>query len=296
MAQLKEIVFGNRGRLAAVILTAVLGASLLVIASSRLGPGPLSTTCTFTLAAGTRTLTSDCTTNTTILVGNGETLDGAGHLITANDPAGGHFVGGIISNAGSVAHVQNLRVTAYGLADVCDGGADRLRGILFDGASGSILNNEVTNINQGASGCQEGNGIEVRNAPFDGSHPNPLQVTIADNVVTGYQKTGILANGDVFAEITGNTVVGAGPVPYIAQNGIQVGFGATGEVRGNDISGNEYTGCSKTDARETGCTPWVSTALLLYDVDANTVRRSDNSFRDNQQNLVMVTSESLAHP
>lgn len=53
----------------------------------------------------------------------------------------------------------------------------RLRGILFDGAAGSITHNTVTNINQGASGCQEGNGIEVRNGPFDntggGFNPQP---------------------------------------------------------------------------------------------------------------------------
>ena len=285
-----------RGALYALIAGGLLGVGLLAAAISIPGPSPLTNTCVFTTPGTTMTLTGDCTTNATIPIPDGFTLDGDDYTITAVDPFGGHFLGAVVASTGTEAHVQNLRITTSGLADVCDAGADRLRGILFDGASGSITGNVVTNINQGASGCQEGNGIEVRNAPFDGTHPDPKQVTIEDNAVTGYQKTGILANGDVLVEVVGNTVVGAGPIPYIAQNGIQIGFGGMGEVRGNDISGNAYTGCSNQDAAWTGCIPWVSTGLLLYDVDANDVQHSQNRFRDNQRNLVMVTSSSLAHP
>ena len=124
-----------------------------------------TTTCTFTTSGTTMTLNGDCTTDETILIPDGYTLDGNGHTITAVDPSGGHFLGAVVKNAGSTAHVKNLTVTALGLANVCDppGPPDnRLRGILFDGASGSITNNTtVVNINQGASGCQEGNAIEV---------------------------------------------------------------------------------------------------------------------------------------
>jgi hypothetical protein len=274
----------------------LLGVGVLAAALSIPGPSPLANTCGFTTVGATMTLTGDCTTDTTITIPDGFTLDGDGYTLTAVDPFGGHFLGAVVASAGTEAHVQDLRITTSGLADVCDAGADRLRGILFDGASGSITGNTVTNIRQGASGCQEGNGIEVRNAPFDGTHPATKHVTIASNTVIGYQKTGILGNGDVFAEVTGNVVVGLGPVAYIAQNGIQIGFGGMGEVRGNDISGNAYTGCSNQEAAQTGCTPWVSTGFLLYDVDANTVQHSGNTFRDNQRNLVMVTSSSLAHP
>jgi hypothetical protein len=42
-------------------------------------------------ATKTRTLLGDCTTSETVLVPNGWTLDGAGHSITAYDPAGGAF-------------------------------------------------------------------------------------------------------------------------------------------------------------------------------------------------------------
>jgi len=273
-----------------------LAVGLLAVALSGPGPAPLANTCTFSQSGTTMTLNGDCTTDATIPVPDGFTLDGADHTITAVDPAGGHFLGAVVKNGGATAHVRDLRVTTSGLTNACDAGDARLRGILFDGASGSITDNVVTNINQGASGCQEGNAIEVRSAPYDYTHPNTKHVTVEGNAIAGYQKTGIIGNGDVFVTVRGNTVAGLGPVPYIAQNGIQIGFGGMGEVEDNEISGNAYTGCTNQQAAETGCTPWVSAALLLYDVDANAVKHSQNLFRDNQRNLLLITSASLGSP
>lgn len=221
------------------------------------------------VATQTLTLLADCTTDHTLLVPDGWTLDGNGFSITGVDPVGGHFLGAVVRNGGGVAHVTDLAVTVSGLADACDAGDDRLRGILFEGAAGSITNNVVTGINQGASGCQEGNAIEVRNAPFDDTGSD-LTVTITDNTVSDYQKTGIVVNGSVAATITGNTAVGVGPVNYIAQNGIQIGFGATAVVRGNAMSGNDYTPKS-----------YVSCGLLFYRADG--VRASNNAFSMNER-------------
>ena len=218
-------------------------------------------------------LTADCTTDHTLLVPGGWTLDGDGYKITAVDPDGGHFLGAVVRNGGTSANVTNLTVTASGLANICDDGADRLRGILFDGASGSIRNNIVTNVNQGPSGCQEGNAIEVRNLPFDTTGPD-LAVTIDGNVADGYIKNGITANGSVAAEITNNVVTGSGPVgvPLAAQNGIQVGFGATAMVRGNTVSGNDYTRKS-----------FVACGLLVYLADG--VRASSNTYFSNERDV-----------
>lgn len=199
-----------------------------------------ATTCTFTTIGTTMTLDADCTTDATILIPDGFTLNGKGHTITGVDPGGDHFKGAVVQNGGAVAHVKNLTVTVSGLANVCDAGVDRLRGILFDGAAGSITANKVLNINQGVSGCQEGNGIEVRNEPFDGTHPATKVVKIVNNEVIAYQKTGIVVNGDVSAAVRNNKVTGLGPVNYIAQNGIQLGFGALGTVLRNTVSGNVY--------------------------------------------------------
>ncbi len=219
------------------------------------------------------TLLADCTVTSTVLVPDEYTLDGDGFSITAVDPAGGHFLGAVVKNGGTSANVTDLTVTASSLANICDGGDDRLRGILFEGASGSITNNVVTNVNQGPSGCQEGNAIEARNAPFDSTGAD-LAVTISGNVVDGYIKNGITANGSVAATITNNTVTGSGPVgvPLAAQNGIQIGFGATAVVRGNTISGNDYTPTS-----------YVACGLLFYEADG--VKASANTYSGNERDL-----------
>lgn len=226
--------------------------------------------CQFATSGTTMTLLADCVTDHTIKVPNGWTLDGDGHTITGVDPEGDHFVGAVVANGGAVAHVTDLTVTVDGLADVCDADAARLRGILFDGAAGSITNNRAIGINQGASGCQEGNGIEVRNAPFNTAGPD-LAVTISGNVVTEYQKTGIVANGSVVATILNNTVTGAGPIGYIAQNGVQVGFGGAGLVKGNTISGNSYTG------------PDLACGILFFDADG--VKQQSNTLFANEKDL-----------
>jgi hypothetical protein len=38
------------------------------------------------------------------------------------------------------------------------------------------------------------------------------------------------------------TVTGEGAVDYIAQNGIQIGYGAHATVTGNTVTGNAYSG------------------------------------------------------
>ena len=227
--------------------------------------------CLFSTTGSTIRLLNDCTTDQTILVPNGTTLDGNSHSITAVDSVGGHFLGAVVANAGTTANVTNLTVTASKLTDACDGGEARLRGILFDGASGSITNNTVVGINQGQSGCQEGNAIEVRNEPFDGTHPGIKSVTVSGNTISDYQKTGIVANGNVAATITNNTVTGSGKIDYIAQNGIQVGFGATATVKGNTSSGNWYTPASD-----------VACGILFF--EAGGVKASNNTLFDNERN------------
>lgn len=66
--------------------------------------------------------------------------------------------------------------------------------------------------------------------------------TISGNTISLYQKGGITANGNANVSIHDNTVTGNGNVDYIAQNGIQLGWGAAGQVQGNTVSGHSYTG------------------------------------------------------
>ncbi len=216
--------------------------ALLSLAAA--GAAHAATTCSFVTSGTEMTLQGDCTTDTTIIVPNGMTLDGAGYRITALDPPGGNFHGAIIRSGGTAAQVVNTVLATGNLANVCAGGDDSLTGILFDGASGTISGNTILSLNKNSSAgarssCQEGNAIKAVNfGPISGRIP----VAISGNTIRDYQKTGIIVSGEVDGTVTGNTVVGAGPQADIGQNGIQIGEGATGRVRNNTVSGNAYTG------------------------------------------------------
>jgi hypothetical protein len=115
--------------------------------------------------------------------------------------------------------------------------------------------------------------------------------TASSNTVYEYQKGGIVANNDRdnpadnTVNILENTVTGFGPVTFIAQNGIQMGYGMKGLVRGNDVSGNYYVDVDVPgNGKAIGQQAWVSCGILLYSVKpgANGVKASQNMITDNQ--------------
>jgi hypothetical protein len=241
--------------------------------------------CQFAVSGTTMTLLADCTTTATISIPNGFTLDGNGYSITAEDPASGTFTGAVVRNAGAEAHVTNLTVRADGLAIACHASSPvdlRLRGILFDGASGSITYSTVDDINQGASGCQEGNAIEVRNAPFDGTHPNTQTVEVAHNVVTDYQKGGIIANGDVEVSIHHNQVGASATQANLAANAVQIGFGGGGEIVHNQIAGNSWC-----------CESAAATAVLLFDTAPGVVVSKNNIGGNADIGIYIFTDDAI---
>jgi hypothetical protein len=205
------------------------------------GPRCTREPCPFSLAEGRVALTADCTTDSTLFIPDDYTFDGQGHTVTAVDPPGGAFTGAVLRNRGMKARVQNVTVTASGLKDVCQSDAARLRGILLEGASGEVVDSEVRDLQKGsgASGCQEGFGIEARN---DDASRGPFRVDVLRSRVSRFQKVGLLAIGAVEVTLSNNTVEGGGPSASIARNGLQVSLGARGRVTGNTVSGNAYTG------------------------------------------------------
>ena len=200
--------------------------------------------CAFERSRKTMRLLADCTTTETVWIPDGVTLDGAKHTITAVDPAGGHFLGAIVENAGATANVRDLRLTAA-IANVCDAYGDaRLAGIRFTDASGTISGNVVSGVTQRladgtTSGCQEGWSIWARSRSWSGA---TYAVDITDNTVTDYMKEGIWASGAVVARVAGNVVRGSGPQPVQAQYGIEVTTNVPGRVERNRVSDNVYTG------------------------------------------------------
>src|SRR5579859_1585249 len=116
-------------------------------------------------------------------------------------------------------------------------------GVVNNGGNVQITNSRIHDIGENPlNGDQHGVGIYfVFGAPNKGK--------IAGNLIWNYQKGGIVVNGTAHkstVSITHNTVIGQGPVSYIAQNGIQVGYGALASVTNNMVSGNSYTGAGQT--------------------------------------------------
>ena len=115
-------------------------------------------------------------------------------------------------------------------------------GVVNNGGNVQILNSRIHDIGENPlNGDQHGVGIYfVYGAPSKGK--------ISGNLIWNYQKGGIVVNGTAnksTVSITQNKVIGQGPVSYIAQNGIQVGYGALANVTGNMVSGNSYTGAGQ---------------------------------------------------
>lgn len=101
-----------------------------------------------------------------------------------------------------------------------------------------VTNSTISHIGETPhNGTQHGTGIYYR-AFGTGSTSGK----VAGNVVSDYQKGGIVVNGASTVTVSGNTVTGDGPVNFIAQNGIQAGFGAIAQIKSNVVTGNAYTG------------------------------------------------------
>ena len=111
-----------------------------------------------------------------------------------------------------------------------------------------VTNSKISKIgNNPFDGTQHGVGIlytteELAGGPTSGATNGQIN----GNVLSQYQKGGITVRGaGASAQIQSNTLTGAGPVDYIAQNGIQVSFGGKADVKRNTVSGHFYTGADE---------------------------------------------------
>jgi len=112
--------------------------------------------------------------------------------------------------------------------------------------SASITSSNIHDIGETPlNGSQHGVGVYFRSFLLTGSASG----TISNDTFTNYQKGGIVAVGQgVNVAITDNVVTGQGPVPYIAQNGIQIGFGASASVMRNKVTENAYSGTNNASS------------------------------------------------
>jgi nitrous oxidase accessory protein NosD len=204
----------------------------------------ITTPLKLTLMPGALVMPSSVLQSTVSLV-SGSPLAGIVTVMNAN----GVDIEGLVADAGAAGITQ------------C---APNLMGVIYQNASGSIKRSWVRNtlLSTRLNGCQSGNGIFVQSGNGGSS-----RVTIAENRVDGYQKNGITANevGTV-VEISKNVVVGVGPTTGAAQNGIQIGYGAQGEIEENLVTSNIWSPCVSPDE----CL-YFSTGILVEQSDRITV-------------------------
>jgi parallel beta-helix repeat protein len=172
----------------------------------------------------------------------------------------------LVQNAENVS-IEGLIVD--GTNNGLTGCSPDLIGVLYQNASGSIQHNAIRHLKLAGtlSGCQSGEGI-VAQSGSGGS----TTVRISENSVEDYQKNGITGNeSGTQVTIRKNVVTGVGPTNGAAQNGIQVGFGAQGEVKNNNVANNIWAPCVSV----TNC-DFNATGILIFqsngiDVEGNAV-------------------------
>jgi len=151
-------------------------------------------------------------------------------------------------------------------------------GVVANAADVDITDSTVRDIGESPlNGAQHGVGVFYTTLNQDGSSTGPAAMgALSGSTIIGYQKGGVVVSGDGAAvTVENNTVTGAGPVDFIAQNGIQVSYGATALVTGNTVSGNAYTPKA-----------WVACGLLWY--QAAGVHASRNQVAGNEMNVCNV--------
>lgn len=200
------------------------------------------------------------------------TIQGAGKALTTIQapttlPAS-FITGGSTTNkpvvfidGASDVSIQDLTVDGLGRGN----GNYRFQGIGFWNGGGQVLDCDVTGIRETPiNGNQHGVGIYAFN---DTGGPYAIEVGGCD--IDDFQKNGFgLSGTGLTVDLHDCNVVGYGDASFIAQNGIQISYGAGGTVTNCSASGFRYTPASV-----------VSTGMLLYqgtsvDVDGITVTNS----------------------
>lgn len=212
-----------------------------------------------------------------IAVGNQNlaTIQPTGTLVNSSSLTTSFPIAAIVLVDGTdKVNLNNL--TIDGSTNLLSGCGVDLVGVYYRNSSGDIDNLAVKNIKLAPAdfGCQSGLGIFVQSG-----NGRRSRVDISDSSVHDYQKNGITANeAGTEVNISGNTVTGIGPTPQIAQNGIQLAFGAKGTVEGNSVINHVYSLCTSAN----NCS-FSSSNILIF--EGNNVRVVGNNLGNSQVNV-----------
>ncbi len=141
-------------------------------------------------------------------------------------------------------------------------------------------------------GCQAGIGIRIGQYINGDSAitSTPGKATIDGVTVSGYQKGGIVvAEAGSDATIKNSTVTGVGNTAAIAQNGIQVSYGAKADIRNNIVKDNR---CDNSTCGPDIVNQSQSAGILLYLQAAGTVV-DNNTVSNNDMGIYHYSSTSV---
>lgn len=132
---------------------------------------------------------------------------------------------------------------AHGLVSQANIHGANYFGVVNNGANVDVINSTISDIGESPlNGDQHGVAIYF-------AFQSNARGNIQGNTIWNYQKGGIVVSGpSSIANIQGNTVLGQGPVNYIAQNGIEAGYGANVSIQQNFVYGNSYTGANEASS------------------------------------------------
>ena len=231
--------------------------------------------------------------DTSVISGNDSTQDevgicaiGGNGTQVANNSVTAHRQQGIMVDGATNILVDNNQIDGQGSGTTASPGTDpdtdtRYYGVFALDSTGTISNNTISGITHGlSSGIQSGVGIRLsaRNAAS-------TNMTIIANNISDVQKGAIVVTNPyggsvVNGNVTNNTVTGNGAISYIAQNGIQVSYGATAGVADNVVSGYDYAPST-----------WAAAGILLY--QAGTTVVAHNVVHDGQEGLIVQSTNNV---
>lgn len=215
---------------------------------------------------------------------------------TITPPAGGLVANATSLTSGNPIAAQILIQSAPGLSNISNLSVDgsgnnvtgclpNVMGIYYQNSSGAV--NHVATRNQlldpSDQGCQNGLGIFVQSG-----NGGTSTVTVSASSVHSYQKNGITGNEPgTTITVTGNTVVGLGPTTGAAENGIQIGFGATGKIQNNTTLDDIWAPDTFSDPGD------AAAGILIY--ASQNVTTSGNTVGNTQFGIAYV-SDPTAGP
>ncbi|MGB8543080.1 MAG: right-handed parallel beta-helix repeat-containing protein [Candidatus Acidiferrales bacterium] len=205
---------------------------------------------------------------------------------TAIDPEGPAAVDAQIAVVGATG-VTISHITVDGANSGLSPCSVQLVGIYYENSTGTVTDSVARNQTFG-TGDQCGWGIATENT-------SGLALTVSNSSVHNFQKNGIVARGaggstGPVLTATGNTVIGVGATGEIAQNGIEVAYGAAGSVKSNYVADLLYTGPVANG---------TATGILFYQAsgspvaETNVVESANTGIGDNYDTGATISSNHI---